>query len=122
MRKTPFFVMLLALCASARAQDAIGYVMPQVDEKFWIQVNWICPPPGEPAPPGHCNLSSVATNVQMSDAKAQGPAQATVRRNQAVMVGPFRFKATGVNWVKLVAADGSGDVVAISGFDVQPRR
>ena len=123
MRKAFLLAGLLALSLRASAQvEAIGYVMPQVGEKFWIQVSLICPPPSEPAPPRHCNGSGVTTTIEASDPRAQKPSQARIVVNQTVTVGPFKFQAAGVGFVRFIGPDGPDDEVAIAGFNVQPRR
>lgn len=112
----------LALSAHPQLVTVDVQVMPQVNETFWIRVNYPCPPPGGAPPPLYCD-GGVWTTVSTSDARAQKPAAPVwLKLNQPFLVGPFKFRSAGTGYVELRANDGSNALVAVVQFEVQPRR
>ena len=113
----------LAPCAHAQLTSVDVQVQPQAGEKFWLRVNYPCPPPDAAPPPQYCN-GGVGARIVTSDPKAQKPGTATlfVSPNRPFVIGPFKFQNPGTGYVELRSTDGSDALVAVAQFEVQPRR
>jgi len=125
MKKLLIAALLWALAPFAAAQlvSVDVQVQPQAGEKFWLRVNYPCAPPSEAPPPQYCD-GGVGARIVTSDPRALKPGTANVyvSPNRPFVIGPFKFQNPGLGYVELRSTDGSDALVAVTQFEVQPRR
>jgi len=92
-------------------------VQPRAGDRFWLRVNYPCPPPGEAPPPLYCE--GVIARIVTSDPNAQKPSGTVfVTPNRPLTIGPFKFRKVGPATVELYSTDGLDLLVAMAQFEV----
>src|SRR5436190_20014680 len=102
----------LAPFASAQLVSVDVQVQPQAGEKFWLRVNYPCPPPAGAPPPQYCDGGTLAKIVTTDPNVQQKPGGTVfVAPNRPFVIGPFRYRNAGPGYVELRSTDGSEALV-----------